>query len=256
MTLSTALISPFGSLFALQKISGSKIIEFQQAFSVVTRPYFFSSAFGPVESREECTKSSEMLFRRLLRLMAQKDEEYVNFYHICNWMYRGCTTPEEKANAAEYLKLFEAKEDGKVYLVDFVVAIDKIYKKLRFVLVQKEDYSLTFVLRELTHIFPSIARLLENAVKNSSHVDKAYEAIINVFFYTAWGLAALSLLGLNVLEFLVGLSAFVVSFGFMIGSGTSQLFEGVLMVLARQPYDVGDKIAMVRASLSIESYLS
>ena len=41
----------------------------------------------------------------------------------------------------------------------------------------------------------------------------------------------------------------------MIGSGTSQLFEGILMVLARQPYDVGDKIAMVGASRSIESYL-
>ena len=153
VTLSTALISPFGSLFALQKISGSKIIEFQQAFSVVTRPYFFSSAFGPVESREECTKSSEMLFRRLLRLMAQKDEEYVNFYHICNWMYRGCTTPEEKANAAEYLKLFEAKEDGKVYLVDFVVAIDKIYKRLRFVLVQKDKNNLTKMYSESSLVF-------------------------------------------------------------------------------------------------------
>lgn len=64
----------------------------------------------------------------------------------------------------------------------------------------------------------------------------------------------MALLGLDVLEFLIGLSAFVVSFGFMIGSGTSQLFEGILMVLARQPYDVGDKIAMVRLE-SVYFYL-
>lgn len=82
-----------------------------------------------------------MLFRRILKLLGQRDEEYVSFYHICNWMYRGCTTSEEKANAAEYLKLFEAKEDGKVYLVDFVVAIDRIYKKLRWVLIQNESYN-------------------------------------------------------------------------------------------------------------------
>ena len=118
-------------VFFLQDISGGQIVEFQQAFAVVTRPFFFSTAFGPVESREECVKSSEMLFRRILKMLDEKDEEAIDFYKISNWMYRGCHTPEEKANAREYLKLFDAKEDGKVYIVDFVVKIDQIYRKLR-----------------------------------------------------------------------------------------------------------------------------
>ena len=118
----------------MQDVSGSQIVEFQQAFAVVTRPFFFSTAFGPVETRNECVKSSEMLFRRILKLLAEEGEETIDFYKICNWMYRGCHTPEEKANAAEYLKLFEATEDGKVYIVDFVVKIDQVYRKLRYVL--------------------------------------------------------------------------------------------------------------------------
>ena len=64
-------------------------------------------------------------------MLDEKDEEAIDFYKISNWMYRGCHTPEEKANAREYLKLFDAKEDGKVYIVDFVVKIDQIYRKLR-----------------------------------------------------------------------------------------------------------------------------
>lgn len=87
--------------------------------------------------------------------------------------------------------------------------------------------------------------VLQNNIDNSSHVDKAYEKIINVVFYFALFILGTSILGWNSWEAIVGLSAFIVSFGFMIGSGTAQLFEGVLLVLARKPYDIGDKIAIV-----------
>ena len=96
-----------------------------------------------------------------------------------------------------------------------------------------------------THININSFRVRENAVNKASHVDKAYEKIINVVFGLVGFFACLALLGLDVIGVLTGLSALLVSFGFMIGSGTSQLFEGIMMVLSRQPYDIGDRIAIV-----------
>jgi hypothetical protein len=197
--------------------SENEIIEFQQALAVVTKPYFLSSAFGPVESRDECTKSAELLFRRLLRIMADGDDT-VNLNKMTEWMYKGCHKPEEKQNAADLIDLLSPDKEGCVCLVAFVAAIDTIYRKLR---------------------------LLENSVNNHSHVDKSYEKVMNFIFYFLIGCVALAILGVDPFVFILSISTLLVSFAFMIGSGVSQQFEGILLVLARQPYDLGDRIAIV-----------
>mmetsp|Transcript_25938 Transcript_25938/g.71432 ORF Transcript_25938/g.71432 Transcript_25938/m.71432 type:complete len:953 (-) Transcript_25938:1158-4016(-) len=200
-----------------EPISGKHIIEFRQAFAVMTKEFFFSTAFGPVETRAECLVSSENLFWRLCSLMGDDKSGTINMDHITFWMYKGRHLPEEVQKAADFDKLFVSDAKNQIHLIDFVGAIDGIYKKLR---------------------------LLENAVDNASHIDNSYEKVINFVFYLFIGCFGLAVLGLNPLAFVVSISTIVVSFGFMIGSGTSQLFEGVMMVLARQPYDIGDKIAI------------
>ena len=119
------------NLFLSQTVSGNHIIEFQQAYSVVCKPLVFSSAFGPAGTREQTVKSAEFLFHRLLKLLADKEETSINLYRIVNWMYRGGNTEAQKKHVEEYIEFFNANEDGKVYIIDFVTSIDAVYRKLR-----------------------------------------------------------------------------------------------------------------------------
>mmetsp|Transcript_6362 Transcript_6362/g.13250 ORF Transcript_6362/g.13250 Transcript_6362/m.13250 type:complete len:903 (-) Transcript_6362:51-2759(-) len=199
------------------QVSGKHIIEFEQAFQLCTKPLFFSSAFGPVESREECIKSSEILFRRLLKIMNDGDNDSLDFNKVMRWLLRGCKTPEEKEKKERFAALFCPAKDGQLYIIDFIGAIDEVYKKVR---------------------------LLQSAVKNSSHIDKSYESLVNIAFYFIVGVIALQMLGLNPWSLIVPLGAFLISLSFMIGDAAAQVFEGVLLILVRQPYDIGDRIAI------------
>lgn len=72
--------------------------------------------------------------------------------------------------------------------------------------------------------------------------------VLNVLFYIFLACVVVIIFGFNPLVIIASISALWLSFAFMIGSGVSQQFEGVLMVLVRQPYDVGDSIAIVSPS--------
>ena len=69
--------------------------------------------------------------------------------------------------------------------------------------------------------------------------------VLNILFYIFLACIVVIIFGLNPLVIIASISALWLSFAFMIGSGVSQQFEGVLMVLVRQPYDIGDSIAIV-----------
>ena len=126
-------------------------------------------------------------------------------------MYKGYQKLEEQQNAANLLDLLSPDKEGCVCLVTFVADMDTINRKLR---------------------------LLENSVNNHSHVDKSYEKVVNWIFYFLIGCVVLAILGVDPFVFILSISALLVSFAFMIGSGVSQQFEGILLVLARQPNDL------------------
>ena len=43
---------------------------------------------------------------------------------------------------------------------------------------------------------------------------------------------------------LLTIFAFFFSFAFMFGPASSKLFEGILLIFVRRPYDIGDKISL------------
>ena len=181
----------------------------------MTRPFFFSSAFGPVDSRNDCIRSADRLFRRLLLLF--EEEETIDVDNLTRWMYKGCKGPGEKESAAHLIMLLNPDIENRLNVLDFVSGIDKIYQRVR---------------------------LLEYAVNNASHIDREYEKVINGLFYLILGCVVLAILRLDPITVLVSLSSLIVAFSFMIGPGSATYFEGVVMILGRQPYDVGDKIAI------------
>ncbi|KAL7557213.1 hypothetical protein ACA910_001281 [Epithemia clementina (nom. ined.)] len=202
-----------------QVVHASKIIEFRQAFAVMTKPFFYSSAFGPVESRKECITSADRLFRRLLKLF--EDQETVDVSQLVRWMYKGCHLPGQKEKSAHLIILLNPDVNNCLNIVDFVRGIDAIYQRVRS---------------------------LENAVHNASHIDREYERILNFVFYFILICVGLAILRLDPLTLLLTVSGLIVAISFMIGPGSAVFFEGIMMVLGRQPYDVGDRIAIANVS--------
>ena len=100
-------------------------------------------------------------------------------------------------------------------MIDFVKSVDTVYKE---------------------------AKLLRASVKNSERIDRAFERVINVGFYTLLIVLTLPQLGFDPLAVFLSLSSIIVGFAFMIGPAASKMFEGWLFILLRRPYDIGDRI--------------
>jgi small-conductance mechanosensitive channel len=58
------------------------------------------------------------------------------------------------------------------------------------------------------------------------------------------GCVFLTIIGIDPVTLFAALAGFIVGFAFMIGGAASKYFEGVLMILMRRPYDIGDRIAI------------
>lgn len=100
-------------------------------------------------------------------------------------------------------------------------------------------------------------------------MDRAFETIINFFFFLLLFWIFLGILGVNPYVLWGTIISFMISFKFMIGTvrlfsmldhqtktscsshciidsnrqGCADYFEGILMVLCQRPYDIGDRIA-------------
>ena len=79
---------------------------------------------------------------------------------------------------------------------------------------------------------------------NAVQIDEAFEKILNVVFYFILSLFALFGLGVDPIGIFTGLTGLLLPLSFLFSSASSQYFEGILLVLARQPYDIGDRIAV------------
>lgn len=79
-------------------------------------------------------------------------------------------------------------------------------------------------------------------------MNKTSEKLINIVFYFFVLCAFLSVLGIDPFALFAAITGVIVGFAFMIGGAASKWLEGVLMVLIRRPYDIGDRIAIQGAT--------
>jgi small-conductance mechanosensitive channel len=87
-------------------------------------------------------------------------------------------------------------------------------------------------------------KLLRASVRSSQKIDQSFEQIFNVVFYFASFFVILALVGADPLALFASLSTFVLGFSFMISRASSNYFEGLLFILCRRPYDIGDRIVI------------
>lgn len=87
-------------------------------------------------------------------------------------------------------------------------------------------------------------RTLSAGISNATAIDRVFEMILNVCFYTVLCFICFAILGIGVLTFAVTFSSTILALSFIIGSACSSIFEGLMLILVRRPYDIGDRIAL------------
>jgi small-conductance mechanosensitive channel len=176
--------------------------------------YPFSASFGIASTRRTCVNSAIRLYNKLLKL--QNDGDVLRFATIAEVAMLNAKSADSQ-KMRHMLQVFRPDKDEVVTLVDFAGAVDNVYKKLT---------------------------LLKRSIENAAAIDRAYEHMINAGFFTVVFVIVLAALGIDPLAFILALSSLIVSFAFMIGSAASNYFEGILLILLRRPYEIGDRIAV------------
>jgi len=190
------------------------IIYFRQAHLAMETDYPFSASFGIASTRRTCVNSAIRLYNKLLKL--QNDGDVLRFATIAEVAMLNAKSADSQ-KMRHMLQVFRPDKDEVVTLVDFAGAVDNVYKKLT---------------------------LLKRSIENAAAIDRAYEHMINAGFFTVVFVIVLAALGIDPLAFILALSSLIVSFAFMIGSAASNYFEGILLILLRRPYEIGDRIAV------------
>lgn len=175
--------------------------------------YPFSMAFGIADTREHCIESSQVVYKRLL--LRQGDDIVVLDFDTIALLATTDDGDIDRDKMKDLIRLFRPERDGTLTMVDFVKSVDAVYKRLR---------------------------LLSASIENTSQIDLAAERILNCIFYTIATILIVAALGFDPLALFLSLSSIIVGFAFCIGNASSKYFEGILFILARKPYNIGDRI--------------
>ncbi|KAG7354823.1 mechanosensitive ion channel [Nitzschia inconspicua] len=194
-------------------VSIGAILQFRTSLSKLNTSFPFSYAFGRADTRDSCIESSQELYLRLLG--ATRDQKlHFNILGLVA-LQRDGTLDQEKLKSL--IKVFRPGRDGNLGLVDFVKSVDAVYKEMK---------------------------LLRASVRSSQKIDQSFEWIFNILFFVVTMVIVMSILGLDPLALFVSVSTFVLAFSFMISRASSNYFEGLLFILCRRPYDIGDRIVI------------
>jgi hypothetical protein len=170
-----------------EDIKISDIIQFRQSLSYLNTAFPFSVAFGPADTREKCIASTQNVFHRLT--LNEKSNTSLQFDTLALLAVQPDGSMDV-AKLTDLVRLFRPDRAGNLSLLDFAKCVDSCYKELR---------------------------LLRASVANSSRIDKAFERIMNIFFYFILGCVVLAVLGIDPLVLFASVSGFILGFAFMIG---------------------------------------
>jgi hypothetical protein len=197
-----------------QNASISAVLKFRNALTLIRDTYPFTYSFGPAATRVQCVESAQKLYERICTISQQSDN--VTFETLALTALRPDGSIDE-AKAKDLVRVFRPNRDGTLSMLDFVKSVDAVYKEFR---------------------------LLQASIENASMIDRAFERIVNVVFYALILVIIVAALGFDPLSLFLSMSSVILAFAFVIGSASSKYFEGVLFILGRRPYGIGDLISV------------
>lgn len=193
------------------------VLLFQRALMYMDDSHPFSLAFGPSDTRDRCIKSSQRLYKRLLKFAPESENLPFDVIDALAYDEDG-NYDEERGQAIT--RLFRPDAFNELSLLSFVQSCDWVYKKLRY---------------------------FRASVSNSSLIDKVLCQIFNCFFGLGLAFVILAVLNLNPWALLVSSLSLIVSFAFALGPSVAKYIEGILLIAVRRPFDLGDRIAICPA---------
>ncbi|CAJ1888982.1 unnamed protein product [Cylindrotheca closterium] len=190
----------------------AEVLRFRKALTFIQDDYPFAFAFGLADTRDATIRSAQQVYMGLLTATTLSD--VVQFETIAEIATRPDGSIDER-KAKEAIRVFRPDREGNLTLIDFIKSVDSIYKEFR---------------------------LLQASIQNSSQIDQTFESIFNIAFYGASITIILSQVGVDPLALFLSFSSIIFAFAFMISSASSKYFEGLLFILVRRPYGIGDII--------------
>lgn len=181
--------------------------------------------YTQADTRERCIESAQAVYDRLM--MRTPFESALPFETLV-LLARNEKGDIDKEKAKELIKLIRPERDGTVGILEFVKSIDAVYKQLR---------------------------LLSANISNSSQLDKAVEAIINVFYYVFLGCVVLIVFGQNPSAIFLSFSSVALGFAFMFGASASKYFEVRMMQGLDSNHLIQIKVAFEYPAVSHISFL-
>ncbi|CAJ1957658.1 unnamed protein product [Cylindrotheca closterium] len=194
-----------------KKASIAAVLRFRNALALIHNDYPFSFAFGPASNRNECVESAQNVFKQLLA-QGETDVEFETIAASLAVREGHMLNPER---VKSLIRVFRPNRDGSLSVLDFAKSVDAVYKEFR---------------------------LLQASIENSAQIDRAFDAIFNTIFYVLVVVIIMSQLGLDPMAMFLSLSSVLLAFAFVIGPAASKYFEGILFILLRRPYNIGDLI--------------
>lgn len=190
----------------------SDILDFRKQLTIMNTPFPFSTYFGKASTRDECILSAKKTYFRLLELDPGSADLSFDVIALLAIDSNGNVDERRKTVLRRF---FRPDQFNELTLLAFVQVCDSVYRRLVY---------------------------FRASVGNASLIDQALQQIINTIFYFVLLLVILSLLKFNPLTLLVPISTLLFSTAFAIGPSLSRIVEGVLMIVGRRPYDLGDRI--------------
>jgi hypothetical protein len=184
-------LTPRNSFTTLQhSVSVRDLLQFRQSCRLMETNFPFSPAFGIASTRTNCILSAERLYGKLLKRQNKSDSRHVLNFETLSAIALEKDSTLDQAKVKKLSRVFRPNRNGELSVLDWCKSCDAVYKEMRF---------------------------LSSSIHNASQIDRAYERILNIGFYTLLAIVVFGMLGISALSFVLSLSSILVAFAFMIG---------------------------------------
>ena len=190
------------------------ILQFKETLNFLDTDHPLSTPFGIADTQKHCVDSAEKIFQKLR--LKDPASETVKFDTILN-IALDADDHLDMTKVKSLKKLFKPRSNGDISMLDFVRATNDVYKRIK---------------------------MFRAKTLNAAQLDDAFEQLINVAFYFGTVLLVLGILGVDPFNVFISMTGILVPLAFLFNEAGSQYFQGLLLILARQPYDIGDCISI------------
>ena len=190
-----------------------KILQFRESLKYLDGANPLSAPFGLADTRKSCCASAQNVFKCLLQKTPGASKLHFDTIAVL------ALDPDGKLQTDKtraMIRLFRPDREGYLTELAFVKSCDHLYRR---------------------------ARVFRASTLKAAQLDDAFEGLINVGFYVVLAVIVMAVFGIGG-DSIGTILALFVSLSFVFGPTVSKYLEGVLLILARQPYDVGDRIAI------------